>query len=349
VVIAIIGILVALLLPAIQAAREAARRAQCQNNLKNVSLAVLNYESAKKTLPMGTVFPALDAKGYVTPAIQANYDFGPSWIVFTLPYLENQALYDSFIFKDAAGNPVAMRDDRNSNQRGTVLPSMLCPSDGNNQRTFQGDVIHAGSNWARGNYAANAGLSGFSTLLTEFPTMSSTAPGRLEGPGSASWRLGTNRGVFGPNLASTLKQITDGTSKTAMIGEIRSGLDENDPRGTWAFGHAGGNLIMFHGWGGDDNGPNWCGPSADDIGNVGGAYCLGPGASNCMSCNAGGFDQQTARSTHTGGVYVSMCDGSVQFITDDIEVGGSFASNCCRVWDQLWLSQDNGQIPPPGR
>src|SRR4051812_2640418 len=56
VVIAIIGILVALLLPAIQAAREAARRSQCQNNLKNVSLAVLNYESARKTLPMGTKF-----------------------------------------------------------------------------------------------------------------------------------------------------------------------------------------------------------------------------------------------------------------------------------------------------
>src|SRR3954471_11996110 len=78
VVIAIIGILVALLLPAIQAAREAARRAQCQNNLKNVSLAVLNYESSKKILPMGTVFPKL-TNGIVDPTIQSNLDFGPSW------------------------------------------------------------------------------------------------------------------------------------------------------------------------------------------------------------------------------------------------------------------------------
>ncbi|HEX3599884.1 MAG TPA: DUF1559 domain-containing protein, partial [Lacipirellulaceae bacterium] len=76
VVIAIIGILVALLLPAIQAAREAARRAQCQNNMKNVALAVLNYESARKTLPMGTVFPTLVA-GIVSPAVQTNLTFGP--------------------------------------------------------------------------------------------------------------------------------------------------------------------------------------------------------------------------------------------------------------------------------
>ena len=113
VVIAIIGILVALLLPAIQAAREAARRAQCQNNLKNVSLAVLNYESSSKTLPMGTVFPQLDGNGLVTPAINSNVDFGRSWIVIVLPYMENQALYDSFIFKDpTSGAAVPMRDAR---------------------------------------------------------------------------------------------------------------------------------------------------------------------------------------------------------------------------------------------
>src|SRR3954463_13999849 len=96
VVIAIIGILVALLLPAIQAAREAARRAQCQSNMHNVALAVLNFESSKKSLPMGTVFPELDANGLVTnPTINTNVEFGRSWIVFILPYLENQALYDA--------------------------------------------------------------------------------------------------------------------------------------------------------------------------------------------------------------------------------------------------------------
>src|SRR5690348_15993690 len=81
VVIAIIGILVALLLPAIQAAREAARRAQCQSNMKNISLAVLNYESSKKKFPPGFVStpPATETWG---------------WAAFILPYLEEQGVYD---------------------------------------------------------------------------------------------------------------------------------------------------------------------------------------------------------------------------------------------------------------
>ncbi|MGH9817250.1 MAG: DUF1559 domain-containing protein, partial [Candidatus Acidiferrales bacterium] len=97
-VIAIIGILVALLLPAIQAAREAARRAQCQSNLKNVALAVLNYESNRKILPIGSVFPA-DSSGKITPEIHGNLDFRESWAVSILPNIENQPLYDSFVFK----------------------------------------------------------------------------------------------------------------------------------------------------------------------------------------------------------------------------------------------------------
>src|SRR5262245_3857713 len=76
VVIAIIGILVALLLPAIQAAREAARRAQCQNNLKQIGLAVSNYESATKTLPPGAFLAE-----------------GSAWTAFILPYLEEGAAF----------------------------------------------------------------------------------------------------------------------------------------------------------------------------------------------------------------------------------------------------------------
>jgi prepilin-type N-terminal cleavage/methylation domain-containing protein len=340
VVIAIIGILVALLLPAIQAAREAARRAQCQNNIKNASLAVLNYESAKKILPMGTVFPELDANGLVTnPTIQTNVKFGASWVVSILPYLENQALYDSFVFKNpTTGAPVPMQDAQNIDERGTVLPVLLCPTDGHNQVKYQGH----GGNWARGNYAANLGLGTTHTLPTP--------PGSIQGPGSPAWKSPTARGVMGPNCSVTLKQITDGTSKTGMIGEIRAGFNEGDPRGSWAFGHVGGNLLGFHGWGGDDSGPNWCGPSSDDVGGVTPFDCSGLQlAADCMTCNFGSFDQQTTRSMHTGGVFVAMCDGSVQFISDDIETTAVNTPTCCRAWDQLWLSQDNGTVPPPGR
>src|SRR4051795_7035140 len=84
VVIAIIGILVALLLPAIQAAREAARRAQCQAGMHNVALALLNYESAKKTFPMGMTFPTAQAAAISYGPIS----YGPNWVIETLPYLE---------------------------------------------------------------------------------------------------------------------------------------------------------------------------------------------------------------------------------------------------------------------
>src|SRR4051812_40352926 len=82
VVIAIIGILVALLLPAVQAAREAARRAKCQSNMHNLALASLNYESAKKRLPVGFL-----ATG---PTTIESW----GWGVYLLPYLEEQSVYD---------------------------------------------------------------------------------------------------------------------------------------------------------------------------------------------------------------------------------------------------------------
>jgi|tagenome__1003787_1003787.scaffolds.fasta_scaffold20879621_2 prepilin-type N-terminal cleavage/methylation domain-containing protein len=341
VVIAIIGILVALLLPAIQAAREAARRAQCQNNLKNVALAVLNYESAKKILPMGTVFPKL-TNGIVDPNIQSNLDFGASWVVLIMPQLENQALYDSLVFKNpTTGAPVAMRDAQNIDERGTVIPTMLCPSDANNQVKYQGD----GGNWARGNYAANVGLGATHTL----PALPTSPPGIL-GPDSAGWRHHLARGVMGPNCAVTLKQVVDGTSKTGMLAELRAGINEGDPRGCWAFGHVGGNLIAWHGWGGDDNGPNWCGSSGDDIGGTAALNCFSSEiTSTCMSCyGPGAFDQATARSSHSEGLFIAMCDGSVQFISNDIETGGTYGQ-CCKPWDQIWLSMDEGYTPPPGR
>src|SRR3954454_12704095 len=96
VVIAIIGILVALLLPAIQSAREAARRSQCANKMRQLSLAVLNYESSRKELP-----PAGIARVMKDPKFGVDI-FNPlsgtrfSWIIEVLPYMEEQSLSDKF-------------------------------------------------------------------------------------------------------------------------------------------------------------------------------------------------------------------------------------------------------------
>ena len=125
--------------------REAARRAQCQNNLKNTALAVLNYESAKKILPIGTRFYEPITKqppkpnGYVEWQIQDNFDFRESWMTEILPYIEQQPLRDSINYT------VAMQNALNLDERGVVIPGVLCPSDGNNQVKYQGH----GGNWAR--------------------------------------------------------------------------------------------------------------------------------------------------------------------------------------------------------
>src|SRR4051794_16603546 len=140
VVIAIIGILVALLLPAIQAAREAARRAQCQSSVHNVALAVLNYESARKILPPGMTFDTS-----LAGSVQTLTHYGPNWVILILPYLEEQALYDSFAFEmppttsdtkriNAAG---AAATNVNRIARGMSIPVMLCPSDGYNRIMYQ--------------------------------------------------------------------------------------------------------------------------------------------------------------------------------------------------------------------
>jgi prepilin-type processing-associated H-X9-DG protein len=118
VVIAIIGILVALLLPAIQAAREAARRSQCSNNMKNIGLALINYVDVKKRFPAATQFRPNNT-------VFPNKANGPggTWVVEILPYIEEQALYDQFDQKEASNHT------KNAKVIGALLPWAICPSD----------------------------------------------------------------------------------------------------------------------------------------------------------------------------------------------------------------------------
>src|SRR5271157_2555795 len=97
VVIAIIAVLISLLLPAVQSAREAARRAQCVNNLKQIGLAFANYESANQVFPLGAMTAVNSAanSGW-TPQTQNN---GVSWVALTLPYLEQSTVFSSINFQ----------------------------------------------------------------------------------------------------------------------------------------------------------------------------------------------------------------------------------------------------------
>jgi prepilin-type N-terminal cleavage/methylation domain-containing protein/prepilin-type processing-associated H-X9-DG protein len=351
VVIAIIGILIALLLPAVQAARESARRTQCASNIKNAALAVLNFESSNKALPEGMTFDA-DVAG--NKAIEKLQQFGPNWVIKILPYLEEQAVFDRFerttVNGKSAWTPINFdgAGGRNVEARGSEISVLLCPSDAYNRVKYEGGSAAAQSdghngNWARGNYAASAGRA----FLSKGDWMSMTGPDSLTWSGP---KYQCTRGVMGPNAAVTLQQIIDGTSKTIMLGEIRSGPTADDARGVWAMGHAGASLLAMYGAGGDANGPNICTPISDDVYSdlgISSKPC-GPhkepvGALECMGVFVGeAFGQATTRSRHPGGVHVAMCDGSVQFVSDDVETSGCLAA-CCTVWDSMIASADGGR------
>ena len=324
VVIAIIGILVALLLPAIQAAREAARRTQCVNNLKQLGLALSNYESAKKCLPSGQL---ADFDFDIAKKKYGNYF---SVQVQILSYFEEENVQRLFNLTYDPTNP----DTYNAHVYGTKnwaaaesLPNlMLCPTEPH--RGTPGD-----GGWS--NYHANAG----------------------------SWvQLKGWDGVFGPIVpvnsnvkplpALKLAKITDGASKTAALAEVVNGLHSDEPFGPATGGdpladcfNYGGNPVPVGG------GSNtlakirnfflardyktatlpWKGDPAGDWRYKGNPWTEGtmwrswynhllPPNSVCWHTDSWWSIVLPASSYHPGVVNVVMVDGSVQSVASDVDM-----------------------------
>ena len=351
VVIAIIGVLVALLLPAVQAAREAARRAQCTANLKNVALAQLNYHDAHGSFPMA--YEAFDRNDPLNPS-GSEWDldrFGGTaktapkrrnWAIFTLAYLEQQSLYDSFTFKEPNGLPVEISDDRNRLSRSTAVPVMQCPSDSNTDTLFEAEWAGEGG-WARGSYGLNMIQSGNVWNFNDW---------------NDKFGHGPRRGIAFINEGLRIAQVTDGTTNTVLLAELRAGLTEVDPRGTWALNHCGSSTHCHHAVQLGQT-VNNCVPgvdltvnSPDIIAAVGKETLL----AECMDLYAGGGSdaaiRSTVRSLHPGGAMVAMADGSVHFISDFIDKGsyGSIFNDAYtavyrdpskfRIWERLNVSND---------
>lgn len=223
VVIAIIGTLVGLLLPAIQAARESARRSQCVNNLKQIVLSEQMYH---------------DAHGQYTMGRETHWQQGVSWAFHMLPFIEQENVYDSFV-KEA---PVF--DDRNSLAMRTPVETFYCPTrrepaadrdfDNNDSPSTVQDVA------AGGDYAANAGLD------YHF------------GTNSTDWQNTPDIGaVVGPMFTFSkikARQVIDGLSQTFAIGErhipaevdAEPGLEDHD-KGDTAFFAADNPLAVLAG------------------------------------------------------------------------------------------------------
>lgn len=328
IVIGILSMLIQLLLPAVWMAREAARKVQCQNNLRQLGIALHLYHGAHEIFPASVNFK----KEGLPPHLSTTH--WQNWVIDILPHLDQQPLYNSFDLT----KPIS--DQINRDPRGTRLAILECPSDIGHSKRFSS--ASEGDNWARGNYGANASMGAYRL-------------DRAAGPDSPHWRLHFGKGVMGANTALRIAQITDGTSQTILLGELRVGLAEIDRRGTWAMGGPGSSSLWAHGWG-DALSPNACYPASDNL--IGckkieakvGAEKL---EKNCMNCTTWeGSSQSATRSSHLGGVFVCMVDGSVRFISNLIETGpynktkGIDPVKLFFVWQRLNCSQDGLMIDP---
>ena len=339
VVLGIIGSLVILLLPAVQRAREAARRMQCTSNLRQLGVALHAYHDRVHFLPPAMVWaPPGDpiTGGYAPPGVVDRISMGlapeqqpdrvfANWLVMLLPDLEEEALWDLFDRKSPVG------DARNEKVWSRDLPILKCPSDPANevdahfQRGPNGQPADLG--YARGNYAMNCGTNRecLMRLSRDGQPLGSCKDGyQVDGTDLATnTRQVWGSGVGGINKSISFREIPS-LSHTVAVEEIRAGVSPIDRRGVWALGFVGSSLTAGHGIY-ENRGPN---AGYDSIqgckalqSNPGDAQLLELG----MPCISSAIEtvefsvQATARSEHIEGVNVLMTDGSVHFVSDSVD------------------------------
>jgi prepilin-type processing-associated H-X9-DG protein len=284
VVIAIIAILIALLLPAVQQAREAARRTQCRNNLKQLGLAVHNYESTFGTFP-------INRYGDYTYSSVWNHAYEDSqswsWLASILPYLDASPLWNQ------SGIPhLALKD---SPALAVSIPAYLCPSDtlsGNGPRNERSHYLRTNPLVGMTNYK---GVQGANFCWGDWAN-----PG-TGGHGCEPWEDGD--GVFYPlNWAHVLRlrDVTDGLSNTTMIGE--DVYDPNAPGDQ----HYGLGFAWAHS------------VEACAVAN----FPINARRPNGTSYDSSDWQGQNGfHSRHVGGAHFALADGSVRFLSENMALG----------------------------
>jgi hypothetical protein len=320
------------------------------NNLKQLGLALQSFHDTHERFPYALTFTPefIRANGGSMSTLNRNPHYGPNWIIEILPFMEQQALFRRFDLKQ----PIAA--DFNREPRGTVIDSLLCPSDSYNAVKFDDPFgslpTGAGDNWARGNYGAMSSLSHMQSGNVSFN------PGKSAVELMQWDRRPWTRGIMGGNLSLSIKQIEDGTSNTVIVAELRAGITAGDRRGIWAMGAAGASSIWGHSTD-DCLGPNWCVPSSDNIwGGNEVVQELGSDnlAAQCMGTGSQSSSQAGPRSMHPGGVHVCLADASVTFITDSIQTHAPEWNFVYRdppteyldyaAWEKLTCAQDGGIV-----
>ncbi len=287
VVITIIGILIALLLPAVQAAREAARRMDCTNHLKQLTLAAINHERALGYFPAG----GWGSNWTGDPQYGVDWRQPGGWIFNLLPYLEAQAVRDLQLDKSGAAKDAAL-----AQMQATAMPTLNCPTRRAATPLATGRVST--------DYAANGGelFHAFDEAnggLMAGPADYNTG---TVNPGKAGWGTvaAASNGVYYGACQTTMADLKDGATVTYFCAEKY--LNPNDYQ-TGA--DAGDDQNMYTGC--QDDIVRWVGTGVDTT------YAPQPDQSTLSNINIFG-------SAHSGGFNAAMCDGSVQFINYTIDL-----------------------------
>ncbi len=281
VVIAIIAVLIALLLPAVQAAREAARRSQCVNNLKQIGLAVANYESVNARFP---------SANFYTHA--GNSQFGFSAFVAMGPFLELNPIYNAANFSYSPYSPA------NVTVGAVSVNTLICPSDPSSGNPVSFSV--AGPDYFGYGVTVPAQFASLNQGITSY--VGNSGPWNANGFNQAAYPFTTDPGLSAHELGVIVDQgnvslasVTDGTSNTMMFSEIGHGYYSASGQGYsnyWNDGDPGETLYEAR---------------------------FAPNMQKKNSAKANSYwSYNNAKSFHPGGVNVGFCDGSVHFIKDTI-------------------------------
>lgn len=297
VVIAIIGVLVGLLLPAVQQAREAARRASCINHMKQIGIAIHSYNDANKKLPpggeweQGAPWRILQSTG--AKPTGPNRERG-GVLVRLLPYLEENALYSKIDFE---GGTVASQMVNGKRVREYVISTYLCPTDIHDGTLEDGSSIRAISNyganygpsWAGGNGNPNCPCG---QNYNSYRPLTNTGHTNPAGPFSREGNI----------FVCKLTDVTDGLSKTIFFGEVRANCSRHQRRG-WAHTNNGNGLFntLY---------PLNYDSCSKDVASAGGDGC----GAECNWKTEFGY-----KSLHPGVVNFLMGDGAVTTLPENVD------------------------------
>jgi type II secretory pathway pseudopilin PulG len=308
VVIAIIGVLIALLLPAVQAAREAARRMQCSNNQKQIVLAMHNYHNTQLSFPPGAIDTLMG-----------------TWAMAVLPFIEKTQLFDAYDWNKTFSFTASPNRDLLLD---VVVPTYTCPSDGNSNRGTWGPGD--GRFFKEHNYVACMGRDGVfdpyyhSSRPVEYDRRNGLIDGIDYGKTSqyrAMFFASTNNKYSGSTivypLTSAMEDVIDGTSNTVALSETVQGISPdgsiNDLRGVIWWGP----MCFFN----TNQSPNSTEADIADNSFLTGHTRHPLSAVETDTSNGlGHYMRMSARSWHIGGVNAGLADGSVRFVQDQINL-----------------------------